>query len=86
MNTEDLTILLRDTRDTLADLALISTNSTQQHALRVSVGRILVALREQMDDLDYEYTLFVCEVHPIVVDHYKRLYFASIRERLEVEA
>lgn len=86
MSTEDLTNALTDTLDTLRTLATVCAGTNQQQALRVNAGRLITMLREQMDDLDYAYTLFICELSPITADHYKRIYMASMRKRLEVQA
>lgn len=86
MSTEDLTNALTDTLDTLRTLATVCAGTNQQQALRVNTGRLLTMLREQLDDLDYAYTLFVCELSPVTAEHYKRIYMASMLERMEAEA
>lgn len=45
---EDLLNNLTDSLDALNALALVSSDSLQQHALRVSVGGIITAIREML--------------------------------------
>lgn len=80
MSIEDLINDLIDTRSDLMDLAIVSASSPQQQALRVNAGKIIYLLRELMDDMDYEHTLLICDVKPVMADHYKRLYLASACE------
>jgi hypothetical protein len=80
MNTEDLTNALQDTLDTIRGLAIVSTDSPQQHALRVSVGRIITTLQAKLDEMDYAHALFICEIGPVVANHYKQIYMDAQRE------
>lgn len=79
---EDLINNVIDSRDALAALAPISIDSPQQHALRVNVGGIIAILKEQLDDCDYEHTLFICEMNKVVAEHYRRIYLDDVCERV----
>lgn len=83
MSTEDITNALTDTLDTLRTLATVCAGTNQQQALRVNAGRLIAMLREQLDDLDYAYTLFICELSPVVAEHYRRLYLDNAKKQME---
>jgi hypothetical protein len=84
MNEQDLTNDLLDTLDDLASLAIISSTSEQQHALRIHAGRIIALLQEQLDSLDYAHTLLVCEISDVIAEHYRQMYIASRHCAVEV--
>lgn len=83
---EDAINALTDTLDTLRRLATVCAGTSKQHALRINAGRIIAMLREQMDTLDYEYTLFICELSPVTAEHYRRLYLDDVKKQMEVKA
>lgn len=86
MNIEDLINDLRDSLDDLRVLACSNLARQQQVALRINAGSIIATLREQLDDLDYAYAMFICELDSVTADHYRRIYLDAARAHAEVVA
>lgn len=78
----DFIVALQDCLDDMRE----TLDYVRKSELHLSAGSCILHMHEQLDQIDCEYALQICELKPEKAEQYKQAYLAFVRRQLEAKS